>query len=189
MRLPARLLLACTLLLLLLLLLLLPPAARAQDGAPSENAVKAAYLYKLRNYVEWPARAGPGAEAGIAIGIVGAADVAERLLQIPAVRQGRDGVVVKRLRGDDPLDGINILFVGDDAWRRSQAMIARAASQSILVVSESDNALAGGSVVNFRHLDEHVRFEISLDAADRSGLKLSSRLLALAVTVAREKRR
>jgi hypothetical protein len=35
-------------------------------------------------------------------------------------------------------------------------------------------------VVNFVSIGQHLRFEVSLDAAERSGLKLSSRLLAVA---------
>jgi hypothetical protein len=68
-------------------------------------------------------------------------------------------------------------------------MVAQAREQSALVVSESDSALAGGSVINFRLADERIRFEISLDAAEKSNLKLSSQLLSLALSVSREKRK
>jgi hypothetical protein len=52
------------------------------------------------------------------------------------------------------------------------------------VVSESPGALNAGSAINLVVAsDGRVRFEIALDAADRSGLRLSSRLLALAQTV------
>ena len=68
-------------------------------------------------------------------------------------------------------------------------MVAQARSQATLVVSESDSALAGGSIINFRLVDERIRFEISLEAAERSNLKLSSQLLTLALSVSREKRK
>ncbi|MBC7685731.1 MAG: YfiR family protein [Bdellovibrionales bacterium] len=53
----------------------------------------------------------------------------------------------------------------------------------------SPTALAGGSIINFRLVDERIRFEISLEAAERSNLKLSSQLLTLALSVSREKRK
>ncbi|UUZ49305.1 YfiR family protein [Massilia sp. B-10] len=37
-----------------------------------------------------------------------------------------------------------------------------------------------GSVINFKIVDERVRFDVSLEAADRNSVKLSSRLLTVA---------
>jgi hypothetical protein len=48
------------------------------------------------------------------------------------------------------------------------------------VVTESGDALELGSVINFRPVDQRIRFEVSLDSADKSRLRLSSRLLAVA---------
>ncbi len=122
------------------------------------------------------------------IGIVGADDVADNLLQMPAMRDPtKSGVIVKRLRPGDQLSGVHILFVGDAVWSRAAPMVAQAHEQSILVVSESDSALAGGSVINFRLVDERIRFDISLESAEKSQLKLSSQLLSLALSVARKK--
>jgi hypothetical protein len=50
-------------------------------------------------------------------------------------------------------------------------------------VTESDGGLRAGSVINFRVIDQRVRFEVSLAAADRANIKLSSRLLSVAYLV------
>ncbi len=163
-------------------------AAQAQFGAPTEEAVKAAYLSKLRHYVDWPARAAPSAGARTVIGIVGADEVADNLMKLPSVRDpARATLAVRRLRAGDALDGIHILYIGDAWFARSGAMVAQAGARSILVVSESEGALARGSVINFHVEDERIRFDISLESADKSGLKISSQLLALAANVVREK--
>jgi hypothetical protein len=176
---------ACLGALLLCMVALAAPHSHAGERAASEDAVKAAYLYKLRNYVEWPA----GTPAKV-IGVLGADEIVELLLEIPAVRDKASGAAtIKRLQAGDPLTGISVLFVGDAYWQRAAAMVAQAGERSILVVSESKLALAGGSVINFQVIDERIRFEISLDAADKAGLKVSSQLLALAVSVVREKRK
>ena len=161
-------------------------SVHAQPGASTEDLVKAAYLSKLRHYVEWPARAAPPANGRTVIGIVGADDVANNLAQMPAVRDPAKGTLaVRRLRNGDPLDGIHILYVGDAYVARATPMIEQAVARSILVVTGSSDALARGSAINFRLIDERVRFEISLDSADRAGLRLSSQLLALAASVTR----
>ncbi len=165
----------------------MPLAASAQP--PSESAVKAAYLYKLRHYIEWPAAAAV-AEGRTVIGVFGADDVAEHLQKMPATRDpARNGMTTRKVKAGDDLAGITILFVGDDAWHHAGNLIALARQQSTLVVSESQGALASGSVINFRVVEERVRFEISLDSAERSKLKLSSQLLALAIRVIRETRK
>jgi hypothetical protein len=53
-------------------------------------------------------------------------------------------------------------------------------SRNILVITESEDALDQGSVINLILIDGRVRFEVSLDAAERAGLKVSSRMLAVA---------
>ena len=54
---------------------------------------------------------------------------------------------------------------------------------SILVVTETPHSLADGSIINFVVTQQRVRFEIALDTADKSNLKLSSRLLSVAQSV------
>jgi hypothetical protein len=50
-------------------------------------------------------------------------------------------------------------------------------------VTESPGALDQGSMINFVVADRRVKFEIALDTAEKAGLVLSSRLLAVAMRV------
>jgi hypothetical protein len=59
--------------------------------------------------------------------------------------------------------------------------IVRAAQQSgALVVTETERGLEAGSSINFVLVDDRIGFEVSLDAAERSGHRISSRMLAVA---------
>ena len=53
------------------------------------------------------------------------------------------------------------------------------------MVTESENGIDGGAVINFIEVDRNLRFEISLNAADRSGLRINSALLSVAARVER----
>ena len=53
----------------------------------------------------------------------------------------------------------------------------------MLTVTESDGALSQGSMINFVIVDRRVRFEVGLESAEKNGLRLSSRLLAVAQQV------
>jgi hypothetical protein len=55
----------------------------------------------------------------------------------------------------------------------------------VLLVTECANGLQAGSIINFRVVEERVRFDVSLDAADRNHIRLSSRLLTVASHVSK----
>lgn len=51
---------------------------------------------------------------------------------------------------------------------------------NVVVVGEANGFATSGGMIEFTIEDNHVRFSINTDAANRSGLKFSSKLLALA---------
>jgi hypothetical protein len=158
-------------------------ASLAQAAQFSVDAVKAAYLFRFAQYVEWPALP---ADAPFIIAVSGAEDVAvhlERLLPGMAVNGHR--AVVRRISRADQLDGVQILYVGKNAFARTRTLRTRASRLPILVVTDNERGLDGGGVINFIEVDRNLRFEISLIAADRSGLKINSALLSVAARVER----
>ena len=157
------------------------------EGSPplAEQRIKAAFLYKFLSYVEWPASAIGDDATPIVIGVIGADDIADELRAIVTGRTlNRHPIEVRTLGVAEPLPAtLRVLFVGrDDA-----ALLARLAPQAqrkaILLVTDFADGLDRGSVINLVVRDNHVRFEVSLDAAQRSGLKVSSRMLAVALAV------
>jgi len=159
-------------------------AQAAEDAETLEQRVKAAYLYKFAGYVEWPAKSFARPETPVVIGVMGDEPLATELTQAVTGRTVNDRLVtVKRLKAGDSLAGIHVLFVGKAESTRLNQLAQSAQPRSILTVTESDGALAHGSVINFVLTDGRVRFEIALDSAEKSGLKLSSRLLAVAQQV------
>jgi len=154
--------------------------AFAQDRV-AEVQIKAAFLYKFGEFVQWPPAALAKPDAPFAIGVMGADDVAAALEQVVAERtvQGRP-VVVRRLRRGESLTGLHMLFIGREDSARLGDILAAAKGQPLLTVTESDNAISQGSVINFVAEDQKVRFDIALPPAERGQLKISSRLLAVA---------
>ncbi|HEU4780772.1 MAG TPA: YfiR family protein [Steroidobacteraceae bacterium] len=150
----------------------------------SVDAVKAAYLFRFAQYVEWPAA--PKSDAPFVIAVSGAEGVAvhlERLL--PGMTINGRRAVVRRVTRPQDLDGVQILFVGASAFSRTRALRSRAIEKPILIVTETDSGLDGGAVINFIEVNRNLRFEISLNAADRSGLRINSALLSVAARIER----
>ena len=90
-------------------------------------------------------------------------------------------VTVRRVRTGEPLSNIHILFVSRPEIGRLNELFAQA--QPVLTVTDIEKGLAQGSVINFVVTENRVRFEVSLDAAKRIGLKIGAPLLSVAMRV------
>lgn len=160
-----------------------------QPVAVPERRVKAAFLYKFLGYTEFPASAFADAGSPVVIGVIGAYELGAELGRIVAGRtvQSRP-IVVKVMRDAEGACAVHMLFLGGNDNARIRSVIRAAAPGPMLVVSETEDGLQQGSVINFRVVDERVRFDVSLEAAEKNSVKLSSRLLAVANYVQRERR-
>jgi hypothetical protein len=165
-------------------LLALAAGAHAQGvGAVRESAVKAAFLYKFGNFVEWPADAFRSPAAALVIGVFGDDAIATELEQITEGREV-DGhpLRVLRVKDRDELLPMHILYAGGPREARAREVLA-AAKGPVLTVGEGASAGAGGPVLCFTRDEDRVRFVASLRAAAARRLKLSARLLAVAQQV------
>lgn len=156
-------------------------AAQPGVNATLERSVKAAFLYKFLGYAEFPATAFADAATPLTIGVAGADELAAELTRIVAGRtvQSRT-ITVKILRDNEAPVGVHLLFVGGDDSARLRGILKAGVPPRMLIVTESESGLQNGSVINFKIVEERVRFDVSLEAADRNSVKLSSRLLTVA---------
>lgn len=163
-------------------LLLVSAAATAQDVVYHDEEVKAAFIYHFATFVEWPTAMHDRPEFRVAV--LGAADVAAELEKFLPGRTISDRPMrVVRLDALDDLDDVDVLFVGAEHNDQLPDLAPVIEARSILLVTESPDALDNGSMINFEIVDERVRFEIALGTARKAGLDLSSRLLAAAMSV------
>jgi uncharacterized protein DUF4154 len=156
------------------LALLVPQIAQAQLA----HEVKGAFLFKFLSYVDWPQDAFDGPHSPFVIGVLGDEDVRGALQEIVQGRQAQGRPVeVRRLRNGDGPEGIHMLFAG----RASVPELARfAGRRGLLLVGDSDDGLARGAMINLVLAENRVRFEVDPETAERAGLHISSRMLALA---------
>jgi hypothetical protein len=145
----------------------------------SEAEVKAAFLYNFARFVEWPKGREPGRE--LVIGVLGTREVEGELRRIAADRTQDRRMRVRAIDNGASLDGVHILYLGSGE-QAGPGIIAEARQRHILVVSDAPDGLARGAAINFVTTDR-VRFEVSLKAAEEAGLRLSSRLLSVAMRI------
>ena len=148
----------------------------------SRDAVEAAYLYRFCAYVEWPRS--PGPSRPFVIALLDAPTVAGELRRIvPGHLIRGQPIEIREASRPGELRGASIVFVGSGHADSLLGMWAELAASSTLIVTEQEDGLDAGAALNFLTIDHRVRFEVSLTAAERSHLKISSDLLAVAVRV------
>jgi uncharacterized protein DUF4154 len=161
----------------------LSPPAAAQPAAPTADQVKAAYLHKFAGYVDWPPAVFADPATPFRIGIVGADGVYSELVRLVAGRtvQGR-AVEVRHLAPGDAAEGapIHVLFVGKGVGAETAAIVGAYRRRPVLTVTELPRGGEAGATLNFVESEKRVRFDAAPAIAERGGLRLSSRLLAVA---------
>jgi hypothetical protein len=170
-----------------LLLLLIAAAAGIVDvhaqtsSARDEYRLKAAFVAHVPQFVEWPAGVLEGSDA-FRLCVVEPDPFGDALRALTAgdTVKGRP-FAVRQLARDQPLTGCHLLFV--PARVDARPLVARAASLPILTVGEGTAFLDADGAIALRLVDRRVRFDVNVAAVNRARLKVSSQLLALAVTV------
>jgi hypothetical protein len=155
--------------------------AHAADSY-SEDSVKAAYLYRFSGYVAWPQDAAP--DAPFVIDVLGSPGVARELRRLSPRHFANQRVTqIREVSGTRDLGRAQIVYVAAGHSNFLRSLTPSPNLAPMLLVSDEEDGLNAGSVVNFLTIDRNVRFEVSLTAADRWGLKISSDLLGVAIRV------
>jgi hypothetical protein len=160
-------------------------AAEPAAGSPlaaqhSEYEVESAMLYNFTKFIEWPERALGENGAPVVIGVWN--DGLVPVLETALLNRTIYGhpIVVRRLNFSEEAKGCAVLVVGTSD-RKEIARIVRAVGRSpVLTIGERSQFSRLGGVIAFVRDGNRVRFEINLDAAERAGLQISSKLLRLA---------
>jgi hypothetical protein len=157
--------------------------ARAGESVV-QSEIHAVFLVKFIRFVTWPPQAFASATAPIELAIIGEDDFGTALET--AVRQtpaSERTIRVKRVGVKDDLTKFHVLFIATSEERQIAEILDRLASVPVLAVSDAQRFCERGGVIGFVSENNRVRFEINVGAAEKRGLKLSTRLITLAAKV------
>ena len=149
-------------------------AAVERVDADSE---KLAFLINFSKFVEWPRRP-PNTPVTLCV------------LGHPAIlaatrdrKSARPVLVAKEVSADTELRDCHMLFIGAAGRIAPTPILERIRKQPVLSVSDLKDFAGQGGMIGLLRKGERLKFEINLTAANAAGLKLSSRLVQLAVSV------
>ena len=158
------------------------PSFARGEPAP-EYAVKAAFLYNFAKFVEWPADAFTGPGSPIVIWVFGEDPFGDGLGSLKGKTANGRPIVVRYAANLGELERCHILFVSASEKENLQKVLQTTKGWSILTVGDMNGFAQDGGIINMVKEESRVGIEINLEAAQRSRLKISSKLLALAKIV------
>ncbi len=147
----------------------------------SEDAVKAAYLYRFAGYIHWRA---PATDTPFTIDVLGDPGIARELRRLlPGHPINGQVAQVREITGIRDVGNAQIVYVAAGHADLLRTWVPKSSGAPMLLVTDEEGGLSNGSIFNFLTIDHNVRFEVSLSAAERWGLKISSDLLGVAIRV------
>lgn len=157
-----------------------PPGARA----PAEHDVKAAILYRVAKFIEWPAASFADKRAPFVICVAGDT----KALSAFDALNGRaiDGhtVAVRRVTGDMlDLRSCHAAFFAADSNADVDYALDKLKGQPVLTVGEAEEFAKRGGILALVTRDQRVTFAINLPVSRIAGLNVSSQFLQLATVV------
>lgn len=160
--------------------LLAGPSA-AQDV--TEPSLKAAFVYNMAKFVEWPADVLPAGAPLMACvaGDPALARALERTVEGRAV-MGHP-VSVKRVASGPAPRGCHLLYAGGLAASQVAPIVASARGTALLTVVDLDAAARAPGVVHLFVENGKLRFNLDHGLAKRSRLQLSAQFIKLAKRV------
>jgi hypothetical protein len=156
-------------------------ATRLAAQPLDEYSVKAAFLYNFAKFVDWPAEAFRDPGEPFSICVLGEDPFGRALSDVAAGKSvGDRPVSVRRIADAGHTGGCHILFVSSSADKRVLSVFTAAKQPGLLTVGDAGSSTCEGMIIAFTMENGRVRFEINAAAADRTGLRISARLLSLA---------
>ncbi|HEY1788990.1 MAG TPA: YfiR family protein [Verrucomicrobiae bacterium] len=156
----------------------------AQDSQPTKYQIEAAFIYNFARFVDWPTQAFADASSPMIIGVLGKNRFGTDLAQaINGKVVGGHPLQFKECSSLADATHCQVLFISDSEKSHLSKIISTLGSANTLTVSEMDNFIAVGGMIDLRIVNQKVRFDINNSAAKSEGLNISSKLLSLALSV------
>jgi len=147
----------------------------------SEYNLKAAFLYRFTDYVDW---ANNNEGDYFTVGVLGESQILSPLnviLRNKTIKSKQ--VIIRKCDGLNDIGSCQILFIPRNSNTAIETIFSRIGNRQVLIITEQPGMASRGAHINFLNEEGKLRFEINLKSVVQSGLKISSQLLQHATIV------
>jgi len=149
-----------------------------------EYAVKAAFVLNFARYTQWPNESFSKKSDPLELCVFGDKSLKAEFETINGKKIGSRPLNIRFIGASKDLGQCDLLFVSKEISRIDlQSAFVALKDRPVLTVGESIDFIRHGGIINFLKREGRFQFEISIERAQEQNLKLSSRLLKLAIIV------
>jgi hypothetical protein len=162
------------------LAMLIGSVAFAQEQRPMHE-VYSMMVFNFVKYVQWPANDN---SKEFVIGVVGNNDIYNTLNSwYGGKAKGTKTYVIKHFNNASEVTDCQAVFIDKSKSSEFDAVNAKVKGKGTLVVTDRNGLGLRGSCINFKTVDEKLRFELNQQAIEASNLKVSSALSSMAIVI------
>jgi hypothetical protein len=163
-------------------LLLAGSSGPAQTATPSEYQLKAAFIYNFTKFIDWPPNAFEDDKSPFIIGILGEDPFGKFLDRTVSGKSiNTHPITIQVFPNVGAATKCHLLFISRSEKDRLSEIIPKLQGTSVLTVGETEQFIKAGGMINFVEEAKKIRFQINDEAAKAAKLKMSSKLLGLAL--------
>ncbi|RJP64969.1 MAG: YfiR family protein [Ignavibacteriales bacterium] len=147
-----------------------------------ENLLKAAYIEKFSQFVEWPGTTGiDDPSIPFTIAVLGKNEYENALEKIfSKVRIKNKNVHIRYISSTSEIENPQILIVSRSEKNRIDEILKYTTGKPILTIGDTKGYAGKGIMINLFIDKNYLRYEINKATVNKSGLKISSLLLTSA---------
>jgi hypothetical protein len=149
-----------------------------------ERAVHEVYsmmVFNFTRYVQWPDNDVSGQ---FVIGVIGNNDIYNTLnTWYGGKPRGSKTYLIKKFNSAAEVSDCHVLFIDKSKSGEFEAANNKVKGKGTLVVTDKNGLGEKGSAINFKTVDNKLKFELNQKAIEASNLKVSSSLTSLAILI------
>jgi len=155
--------------------------ALAQTEKPIHE-IHAAMIFNFMKYIQWPDDATAGSE--FVVGILGEDNVFNTLKSYyDGKPKGNKKYSIRKLSDPSEAASCQVVYIGKNKGREFDNVKNATAGKPILTITDSFNLGRKGSCINFKVVDEKLKFEINQASISAATLKVAGQLSSMAILI------
>jgi hypothetical protein len=169
-------------LVLVLVLCPMPGTATESSLKATEYELKAAFLFNFARFAEWPQPS--TRDDALVLGVLGEDPFGPVLDEtIRGKTVGGRSLTARRISRLADCSGCDLVFVASSERARVSQVLRTISGPGVLTVGETEQFAERGGVIELAVESGRIRLIINTDAAARSGVRISAKLLSMASIV------
>jgi hypothetical protein len=166
---------------LVVALVLISGSAFAQQAERPIHEVYSMMVFNFTRYVQWPDQASSGE---FVIGVVGSQSIFATLNEWYGGKpKGTKTYVIKKFNSAAEVTDCHVLFIDKAKSGEFDAINNKVKGKGTLVITDKNGLGEKGSGINFKTVDNKLKFELNQKAIETANLKVSGSLSSMAILI------